>query len=101
MNNQLASNQKKSTWLPLLLGSLGALLAVSACSVDKSKYSFIPDDEFNSTANAGSGNGNSNGGEGNPSGGEGNPNGGDSGATNGGDAGVGNTGNAGNAGAPG
>ncbi|HEX3850972.1 MAG TPA: hypothetical protein VHW01_08395 [Polyangiaceae bacterium] len=102
MNNQLASKQKNSSWLPLLLGSLGALLAIGACSVDKSKYSFIPDDEFNATANAGSGNGNGNGNGGgsNPNGGEGNPNGGDSGATNG-DAGVGNTGGTGTGGGSG
>ncbi len=92
MNNQLASKQKNSPWLPLLLGSLGALLAIGACSVDKSKYSFIPDDEFNSTTNAGNGGGaNPNGGGANPNGGDANPNGGDSGAVNA-DAGAGNTG---------
>jgi alpha-tubulin suppressor-like RCC1 family protein len=96
MNNRLASKQT-SPWLPLLLGSAVTLLATFACSVDKSKYSFIPDDEFNS--NAGTGNGNGNGGGTNMGGGS--AAGGDSGATNGGDAGTGNTGNAGNAGSPG
>ncbi len=86
MTNRLASKQKKFLWLPLLLGSVGCLLAIGACSVDKSKYTFIPDDQFNSTADAGNGNG----GGANPNGGEGNPGGGDSGAGNA-DAGTGNT----------
>jgi alpha-tubulin suppressor-like RCC1 family protein len=90
MTNRLASKQKKSLWLPLLLGSVCCLLAIGACSVDKSKYTFIPDDEFNGSANAGNGNGNGNGGGANPNGGEGNPGDGDSGAGNA-DAGVGNS----------
>ncbi|HEY1532426.1 MAG TPA: hypothetical protein VGF76_00355, partial [Polyangiaceae bacterium] len=58
MTDRLASKQNRSLWLPLLLGSVGCLLAIGACSVDKSKYTFIPDDQFNATA----GNSNSNGG---------------------------------------
>src|SRR5436309_2090323 len=98
MNDRLAS-KNTTPWLPLAWGSVAALLAIGACSVDKSKYTFIPDDQFNSTANAGTGNGNPNGGGANPNGGGVN---GDSGATNS-DAGTGNTGNAGtgNGGAPG
>ena len=47
MPNQLATKlRKKSTWLALALGAAFAGLTAQACSIDKTKYTFIPDDEF-------------------------------------------------------
>jgi alpha-tubulin suppressor-like RCC1 family protein len=56
MHDQSASKSTTSHWLWLL----GVAVALSACSVDKGKYEFVPDDQFNAMANAG----NSSGGDG-------------------------------------
>ena len=81
MQSRFASKMTdKSTWLALLLGGAMAALAAQSCSVDKSKYTFIPDDEFTNAGNANPSGGESNGGGahgGGSNAGSGNPNAGD------------------------
>ena len=47
MRNTVAGKSSvKSNWLALLLGVAFAAVTVQSCSIDTSKYTFIPDDEF-------------------------------------------------------
>jgi alpha-tubulin suppressor-like RCC1 family protein len=57
-----SKTSRKSSWLPLLLGGAFAALAAQSCSVDKGKYTFVPDDQFaagglNNGGNGGAANG--------------------------------------------
>ncbi len=45
-NTTTAQSSVKSNWLALLLGVAFAAVTAQSCSIDKSKYTFIPDDEF-------------------------------------------------------
>ena len=58
-NMTTAKSSVKSNWLALLLGVSFAAVTAQSCSIDTSKYTFIPDDEF---ADASAVGGNANGG---------------------------------------
>src|SRR6188474_3283049 len=45
-NTVVGKSSVKSNWLALLLGVAFAAVTVQSCSIDTSKYTFIPDDEF-------------------------------------------------------
>ena len=60
-NTTVAKSSVKSNWLALLLGVALAAVTVQSCSIDKSKYTFVPDDQFpnsmSGAANGGAANG--------------------------------------------
>jgi len=60
-NTTVAKSSVKSNWLALLLGVAFAAVTVQSCSIDKSKYTFVPDDQFpnsmSGAANGGAANG--------------------------------------------